>query len=64
MGSGVGAWVGENVSPKLVGADVDGGDDGEVIVDGVVSRHGTVCPTTREPTTVAQSNEGLLATLV
>ena len=29
VGVGVGVWVGGNVSPKMVGSDVDGAVDGE-----------------------------------
>ena len=62
-GREVGACVGETVSPKLVGVDVDGAVDGEFI-GGAVSWNEPVCCTTREPTTVAPSKEGVLAILV
>ena len=68
----VGAAVGENVSPVRVGVDVDGAVDGELLagdvvggpVGAAVSWQVPVWNTTREPTSNAQSKDGLLATLV
>ena len=71
IGIGVGLVVGvggrrlgrRDRGRMLVGVHVDRDVDGE-FVGAAGSWPEPVCSTTREPTTVAQSEEGLLATLV